>query len=176
MMKQMKKGTLIVIICVAVLAAAVAVFAILNADDLDIKKELEMNAEFVIKYGDDEERVTMQDVIDLVPVSFNVTMDTSDSAPTVVEFTGVELSKICESVGLNISAAEVFEVRALDGYSSALFLDEVLAEGNVYICLYKNGEAMKTKSEGGSGPYMMVIKSADYSQRWCKFVQEVVIR
>lgn len=175
-MKKMKKSTLIVILCVAVLTAAVAVFAVLNTDDISLKRELEMNAEFMVKYGDIEKRVTMQDLLDLKPVEFKANMDTSTTDPTPVTFTGVELSKICESLELDISPAEVFEVRALDGYSSALVLEEVLMEDNVYICLYMNGEGLKTKSQGGLGPYMMVINSADFSQRWCKFVQEIVIR
>ncbi len=175
-MKKVKKSTLIVIIGVVVLAAAVAVFAVLNADDISYKRELEMNAEFVVKYGDAEKRVTMQDMLDMKPVEFSATMDTSTTDPTPVMFTGVELKNICESLDIDISSAEVFEVRALDGYSSAVVLDEVLTEGNVYICLLMNGEVLKTKSEGGFGPYMMVINSAEFSQRWCKFVQEIDIR
>jgi hypothetical protein len=175
-LKKINKGTLAIIICLAVLAVAVTVFATLNADDLDMKRELEMNAEFMIKYGDVEKIITMQDMIDLQPVEFDAVMDTSDTDPTGVKFTGVEVSKICESIGLDISSAEVFEVRALDGYSSALTLEEVLTDGNVYICLFKNGEILKPKSEGGSGPYMMVINSSAFSQRWCKYVQEIIIR
>ena len=175
-MKKIKKSTLIIIICVVVLAAAVALFAVLNADDIGVKKELEMNAEYIIKYGDSEERVTMQDMLDLNPVEFKTTMDTSTTDPAPVTFTGVELKDIFEHFGIDISSAEVFEVRALDGYSSALSLDEVLADGNVYICLLMDGEVLKPKGEGGFGPYMMVINSSQFSQRWCKFVQEIEIR
>ena len=175
-MKKIKKSTLIIIICVAVLAAAVAVFAILNAANISAKKELEMNAEYIIKYGDIQERVTMQDMLDLNPVEFKATMDTSTTDPASVTFTGVELKDICEYYGIDISTASVFEVRALDGYSSALTLDEVLADDNVYICLLMDGEVLEPKSQGGYGPYMMVINSSQFSQRWCKFVQEIEIR
>ena len=175
-MKKMKKSTLAVIVCVLVLAVGVAVFAILNTDDISLKQELEMNAEFMVKHEDSEYTITMQDMLDMKPVEFEAIMDTSTTDPTPVTFTGVELSTILASLDIDYSAAEVFEVRALDGYSSALVLDEVETPGNVYICLYMDGEALKTKSEGGRGPYMMVINSSEFSQRWCKFVQEIVIR
>ncbi|MEX1378102.1 MAG: molybdopterin-dependent oxidoreductase [Eubacteriales bacterium] len=175
-MKKISKSTLVVIISIAVLVTAVAVFAFLNADDIGKKQEMEMNAEFMIKYGDASWTITMQDMLDLEPVEFNTTMDTSTTDPTQVVFSGVELKTICESIGLDISSSEVFEVRALDGYSSALKLDEVMEDGNVYICISMNEEPLKIKSEGGKGPYMMVIKSAQFSQRWCKFVQEIDIR
>lgn len=175
-MKKIKRGTLIVIACILLLTVAVAVFAIVGAGDIGIKRELEMKAEFAIKYNDIERLVTMQDIINLQPAEFDAVLNTSNTGPTDVKFTGVELSKICESKGFDISCAQVLEVRALDGYSSALTVDEALEEGNVYICIYMNGEALKPKGEGGFGPYMMVIRSSAYSQRWCKYVQEVVIR
>ncbi|MFA5675954.1 MAG: molybdopterin-dependent oxidoreductase [Christensenellales bacterium] len=175
-MKKIKRGTLIVIACILLLTVAVAVFAIVGAGDIGIKRELEMKAQFAIKYNDIERLVTMQDIINLRPAEFDAVLNTSNTGPTDVKFTGVELSKICENKGFDISCAQVLEVRALDGYSSALTVDEALEEDNVYICIYMNGEALKPKGEGGFGPYMMVIRSSAYSQRWCKYVQEVVIR
>ncbi len=172
-MKSIKKSTWIVIICAIAFAVMVAVFAVFNADDIKAKRDLETSAEFIIQLNDTQQHVTMQDMLDLGPVEFSATMDTSVTDPTPVTFTGVELKKIYENFGLDISSVEVFEVRALDGYSSALTLDEVLADGNVYICIMMNGEALKAKSEGGYGPYMMVINSSEFSQRWCKFVQEI---
>ncbi len=175
-MNKINKGTKIVIICVIILTAGVALFAALNADDISQKRELELNAGFIIKYENAEKCITMKDMLSLNPVEFTAIMDTSTTNPAEVTFTGVELKKICESIGLDISGAEVFEVRALDGYSSALSIDEVMSEGNVYICINMNGEVLKTKSEGGFGPYMMVIISSEFSQRWCKFVEEISIR
>ncbi len=175
-MRNIKKSTWIVIICTIAFAAMVAIFAVFNADDIETKRDLETNAEFVIRFGAIEQHVTMHDMLKLNPEEFDATMDTSVTDPTPVTFTGVELKKIYESFNLDISDVTVFEVRALDGYSSALTLDEVLTDGNVYICIMMNGEALKTKSEGGFGPYMMVINSSEFSQRWCKFVQEIETR
>lgn len=172
----MKKSTLIIIICIVVLIIAVGVLAVLNSGNTALKKELEMNAQFYIKYGDKAQLVTMQDMLDIGPVEFKTIMDTSDTDPTEVTFTGVELKTLASHFGIDIKDASVVEVTALDGYSSALTGDEVREDDNVYICIYRNGEPLKPKSEGGSGPYMMVIKSSQFSNRWCKFVQEINIR
>lgn len=172
----MKRSTLTILICVAVLVTAVAVLAALNSKDAAKKQELEMNAQFYIKYAGKEQLVSMQDMLDIEPVEFTTMMDTSTTDPTQVTFTGVEIKKLCSHFGIDTSAATVYEVTALDGYSSALTQDEVQTDDNVYICILKNGEVLKTKSEGGSGPYMMIIKSSQFSNRWCKFVQEINIR
>lgn len=68
------------------------------------------------------------------------------------------------------------QFRALDGYASAVTGQEVLTEDNVYLCIYMNGERLKPKQEGGLGPYLIVIKNDRFSQRWCKFVEEIQVR
>ena len=133
-----------------------------------------MNAEFLLSGGGKQRTVKMQDILDLSPVEFTAVMDTSTSGPATVTFTGVELRKLCEESGIEIEPGMIVQVKALDGYASALTGEEVLTGDNVYICIYMNGETLKTKSEGGMGPYLMIIKSAPYSQRWCKFVEEIV--
>ncbi|HHX54063.1 MAG TPA: molybdopterin-dependent oxidoreductase [Clostridiales bacterium] len=174
-MKRIRKRNLGIIITLVLLTAAVAVLAFLNAGSLERKQELEMNAEFLLGSGGAQRTITMRDILELDPVDFEAVMDTSTTDPTSVTFTGVELSRICEKFGIGIEPGMIVQVKALDGYASALTGEEVLAGDNVYICVYMNGEALKTKSEGGMGPYLMIIKSFLYSQRWCKFVEEIVV-
>ncbi len=45
------------------------------------------------------------------------------------------------------------QVIALDGYTSALTGEEILAPENIYLCIAMDGEALKPRSEGGAaGP------------------------
>jgi hypothetical protein len=173
--KKVKKSTLGISITVLLLLLSVAILAHLNAGSADMKKELEMNAEFFLTSNGSQYRVTMQDLLDLDPVDFDAVMDTSTTEPTPVTFTGVELSKLCKKYGIEINDSTIFHVKALDGYASAVTGEEALAEGNVYICIYMNGEVLRPKSEGGFGPYLMVVKNAQYSQRWCKYVEEIIV-
>ncbi|NMB00590.1 MAG: molybdopterin-dependent oxidoreductase [Firmicutes bacterium] len=175
-MKRLENENLVIISSVAVLLVLVVVFAHLNAGNVDLKKDLEIKAEFVFVHDSDSYRVTMNDVLALNPVEFTAVMNTSTTDPTPVTFTGVELSKLCERYNIHISPDSVVLVKALDGYASALTGSEVLTEDNVYICIHMNGEALKPKKEGGLGPYLMVIKNVQFSQRWCKFVEEIEVR
>ncbi len=162
-------------ITIAGLIILIAIFAWLNAGNLKTKKELEMNAQFLLTLDGNQYKVAMQDLLTLEPVDFDAVMDTSTTDPTPVVFTGVELSRLCESLGFHISEDSSILAKGLDGYASAVTGSEALAEGNVYICIYMNGEVLKPKKQGGFGPYLMVIKNERFAQRWCKFVEEITI-
>lgn len=172
----MRKQTLRIAIAVLLLVFAVAVLAYLNAGDLNRKKELEINAEFVLIRGDTEYRVNMQDIQALGPVDFTAVVRTSTTGPTNVTFTGVELSALLERYGIDIGAESIIEVKALDGYSSALQGKEILENENVYITIAMNGEPLKPKGEGGLGPYYLVIRNTEFAQRWVKFMEEITVR
>ncbi len=174
-MQNSKNQAKIIGIIVAVLVVIVAVFAYLNAGDVSYKKELEMNAIFELKVGEETAQITMDDMLSLDPVNIDAVMDTSNTDPTDVSFSGVELKKIFDFAGLEINS-ETIEVRSLDGYTSALTKEEIMQDDNVYICIAMGEEPLPPKSEGGMGPYLMIIKSSEFSQRWCKFVQEVVVQ
>ena len=83
-----KRGNQIVVGSITLLVALTAVLAYLNAGDLALKKELEMNAEFLFTAGETSERVSMSQILELQPVEFEAVMDTSITDPTPVTFTG----------------------------------------------------------------------------------------
>lgn len=173
--KKKDKKIWVIIVATIILVIAVAVLAYLNAGSAARKKELEMNAEFVISSGAKQYRVTMGEILDMEPEEFDVIMRTSTTGPAPTSFTGVEVSKILENYRLEIENSTVVTAKALDGYVSAITGEEILTPGNVYICIYMNGKPLKAKSEGGSGPYYLVIKNVQFAQRWCKFLEELVV-
>ena len=175
-MKRIKKGNFAIMCSVVLLLAMVVLLAHLNAGDVALKKDLEMNAEFFLRQDESKYRVTMSDVLELDPVEFTANLNTSTTDSTPVTFTGVELSKLCQHYRVLISPDSIIQVSALDGYASALTGGEVLAVDNVYICIKMNGKVLQPKKEGGFGPYLMVIKNVRFSQRWCKFVEEIAVR
>jgi DMSO/TMAO reductase YedYZ molybdopterin-dependent catalytic subunit len=176
-MKKMRKQTVGIVIAVLLLVFAVAILAYLNVGDLQRKRELGTNAEFVLIHGQTEQRVTMEDLQALNPVDFMAVIRTSTTAgSTTVTFTGVQLSALLEKYGVNVRAGSTIEVKALDGYSSALRGEEVLEEENVYIAIAMNGEPLKPKAEGGLGPYYLVMPNTEFAQRWVKFMEEIVVR
>ncbi len=171
-----KRMKIIIAIVVAVLLLAIVALAYLNAGDIERKKDLEMRAEFLIKQNGREQLLNMQDILDLEPVDFEAVKRTSTTEPTPVIFTGVEFGKLFAAYGFEIDNGSTVQVISLDGYASAVSGQEILSGDNVYLCIYMDGVPMKTKQEGGFGPYLMVIKNVQFSQRWCKFVEEIIIK
>lgn len=173
----MKKNTKIILLIVGILTIFVAILTMLYNGDIEERKALEDNREFIIKIGGVQAaKVTMGDLASMDPITFTTVMDTSNTSPTDVEFTGVEVKEICRINDIDLSNASVFEFKALDNYTTAITLDEILTQDNVYVCFKKNGEMLKEKSEGGMGPFLVVIKSSKFSQRWCKYLMEMNIR
>lgn len=171
----MKKNTWIYL-TLLLLIVAVIVFAWLNRGSIQEKRELEESAQFQLISGEEKAMVTMHDIEALGPQDFTTIMDTSTTDPTEVSMRGVELRKILESKGIDILPGQSVEVRALDGYASALTYEEIMTPEDVYIVFEMNGEELGVKADGGMGPYLMVIRSARFAQRWVKFVQDVEIR
>lgn len=173
----MKKSTSILMLVIGLLIISITILATLNNSDVEERRVLEKNREFIINIdGEQVAKVTLAELYDLEPVKFTTVMDTSNTNPTDVEFTGVEVSKICKSKGIDISTVSVFEFKALDSYASAVTIDEIQEPENVYICVEIDGEQLKNKDDGGMGPFLMVIKNAQFSQRWCKYLMELNIR
>jgi nitrogen fixation-related uncharacterized protein len=174
--RKMEKQTLGILITVAVLVLVVGVFAYLNAGDLERKKELETSAEFILIHGDQEYRVSREKIVSLGPVEFSTVMRTSTTEPTNVIFSGVELRVLLEDYEIAVQEDSIIEVKALDGYVSAFEGGEVLEPEHVYITIAMNGEPHKPKSEGGVGPYYLVLRNSTFAQRWVKFMEEIRVQ
>ncbi len=172
----MNKGTVGVIIAASLLLIAITGLAYLNAGSVAAFKELEMEAKFLLTDGGREISVGMEDILALQPAQFETTMRTSTTGATPVTFTGVELRNILENYAVDIEPHSTLQIMAMDGYTSAVTGQEVLEEKNIYLCIAMNGEALKPRSEGGSGPYYLVIRTAEFAQRWCKCVGRIVVK
>ena len=109
-------------------------------------------------------------------IDFQAYKDTSETEPESYHYTGVELIKVLDSLKIGLDGIETVTVRALDGYTVIFDVSEVEDEENMYIIYKSDGQYLKNKSEGGSGPYQMIVRNDPYSQRWCKFVMEIDLR
>lgn len=169
-----KKNIIIISIVVVLLIIAVAVFAALNAGDIQEKKTLEENALISVTAGGKEVAKIDSDLIDsLEPEEFSATKDTSETGPQDYQYTGIPLADALEELDLEPADYSSLVARAIDGYTVAFEIGEVLEEDNIYIVFKENGEFLGTKSEGGKGPYMIVVRKDQFSQRWCKYLVEL---
>jgi len=156
------------------LLIAVAVLAYLNRGDPELRRALEENREFIIRIdGVDATAVSLQALIDSDSEEFTTNFSTSVSAPRDIKLRGVELRALLQSLDVDLSGVSHIVVSGLDSYYSPLSVLEVEQEGVVYICYSMDGEILKPQSEGGYGPFLMVIRGSRFAQRWCKYVEAV---
>lgn len=166
-----------VIMVIVLLIIIVGVSAYLNRASIADKKELQEVAILVIKdNGEEVKRVDFDFIKKQGEVTFNKKLDTSDTEPTDQSYTGVPLCNVLQVAGISFEGKSQVVVKAIDGYTVALTLEEVRASDNVYLVYKNNGKLLKSKSEGGTGPYRIVIREDQFGQRWCKFVTEVDVK
>jgi hypothetical protein len=173
----MKKQTKQLLVAIAALVVVVGVFAYLNRGNIAEKNQLQANAIFkIVKDGNTLCEVTMTDMQAIGLKQVSAVQDTSTTDPTNVTFTAVQVKDILAYKKIALDGVKTVEFDALDGFASALSLEDVQKDQNVFMCTQKNGKDLGTKSDGGMGPYLMIIKSDAFSQRWCKFVEKIVLK
>lgn len=162
---------------IVILVVIVGITAYLNQASIADKKEMQ-EEELVSFQGNGEEvnRVNLEFIKKQGEVTFNKELDTSDSDPVTHSYTGVPLKNVIKAVGIDLDGKGQVIVKAIDGYTVALTLQEVLENDNVYLVYKDDGEYLKGKSEGGTGPFKTVIREDQFGQRWCKFVTEVNVK
>lgn len=164
-----------VLVMILFLTAVTAIFARLNAGDLDFKKELELQAEFLLSTKESTERVQLAELLALQLEHFHANLKTNQAQPREVKLSGVALKSILAHYQIPLTSDSTVQISSLDGYTTVLKGEEVLAEENVYLTIAMDDQVLKTKSEGGFGPYLLVIRHDPFSQRWVKFVQEISV-
>jgi len=159
------------------LVIVVGVTAILNSSSIRQRKEQQDSACIIIKRGGEEiANIDMEYISSAGEESFQADLDTSETDPEEHQYSGVPLIKVLDSLGISLDGVEAAIVKALDGYTVAFDISEVKDEGSMYIVYKIDGQYLKDKSEGGSGPYQIIVRKDPYSQRWCKFVMEIDLK
>jgi len=175
-MKNMKRANLAVYIVLALLLGVVALLVLLNQGDRELRRALEENREFLIKIdGERTASVSLQDLVDLGPQEFTTRFATSITSPRAAAMRGVELRLLLDALGIGVDQASHLIISGLDSYYSPLTPEEVMREEHIYICFEMDGEVLKPQSEGGYGPFLMVLKDSRFAQRWCKYVEAIDI-
>lgn len=163
-------------ITIAILVIITGVFAFMNRELVKDKGYARENAEIILKGEEGEKVLGHEDVKALGEVDFSANLDTSTTEPEEHTYTGIPLKNLIEEVGLSLKDKDMVIVRAIDGYTVALSIEEVLDKENVYLAYAVDGKPLRSRSQGGSGPYQLIVRKDQFSQRWCKFVVEIEVR
>ncbi|HUU77786.1 MAG TPA: molybdopterin-dependent oxidoreductase [candidate division Zixibacteria bacterium] len=95
------------------------------------------------------------------------------------EYTGISLLYLINDIA-NITQDVNVNVKAIDQYSHTLnFKNEIETNSDIIIAYMKNGEYIKSYSDGGEGPLRLIIPQkfeGDFNGQFCiKFVVEIEI-
>ena len=173
-MMRSGKANRLVYLVLGLLLIAVAALALLNSGDRELQRALEEKREFLILTdGDYTATVNLHIILDLDPQRFTTSFATSITAQRETVMHGVELRLLLEALKVDTTRAVRYTVSGMDGYYSPLTREEVENEESVYICYSMDDKILEAQSEGGYGPFMMVIRGSHFAQRWCKYVEAV---
>ncbi|HKL74950.1 MAG TPA: molybdopterin-dependent oxidoreductase [Halanaerobiales bacterium] len=171
------KNKKIIFSVLIILVIVIAVTAYINRGSLSKKDTAQKEAIVTFKIdGEEVDSISMDHIKEQGEKTFSKELDTSDSGPVEQHYTGVPLKNILNSLDIDMGNKEQVIVKAIDGYTVALTAEEVMMGNNVYLIYKNNGEFLKTKKQGGTGPYRLVIREDQFGQRWNKFVTEVNIK
>lgn len=161
---------------IAIVLVAI-VFGVLNSRNLEQRVSLQENAEILLKVdGDNPIVVTMSDIQELGLEEFKANLKKNGKAPVEYTYSGVLLKNVIESKGINLTGRTHIEVQAVDGYTSAIPMEKVLEDGNVYVAVMREGIPLEGREDDGPGPYQIIISKDKFSQYWCKWAIEVNIK
>ena len=166
-----------VYIAFVLIAVVAIIFGGLNARTLDQRVSLQENAEIVLKVdGENPVIVTMTDIENLGLEDFKANLKKNGKAPVEYTYSGVLLRSVIESKGIDLIGKSHIEAQAVDGYTSAIPMEKVLEDKNVYIAVMREGKPLEGRENDGPGPYQIIISKDKFSQYWCKWAVEVNIR
>lgn len=159
------------------LAVSIGVLLFLNRSNVVDGQLAEQEKTFrVTVAGKEVAKFTVEALEGMESDTFPVVIRSSGEKPKEAEYTGVELSSILEASGVDLQGKEQLTFTAMDGYVVAANVKELEEGKNFYLAYAMDGEPLKTKSEDGNGPYQLIIRKDPFSQRWCKYLQEVDIQ
>ncbi len=137
----------------------------------------EEEAKLATVIGDIEENIDVEIIYNhSEAITFPAVVRSSGKKPVETEYKGVELKALFKTLGIDTSKFSRVTFNAYDGYRVILSMEEINEPSNVYLTFERDGEIMKSKKEGGNGPFQLVIRRDPFSQRWIKHVDKIIFQ
>jgi DMSO/TMAO reductase YedYZ molybdopterin-dependent catalytic subunit len=88
-------------------------------------------------------------------------------------YTGISLKEILTRAQVSINATSVY-IQASDGFGTTLTIQEA-EKDDVFIAYLKEGKPLTILSDGGEGPFRLIISSDEFAQRWVRGVVSISV-
>lgn len=91
-------------------------------------------------------------------------------------FTGVPLENVILYAYPSADDADSVTVKATDGFTASYDKDELNDENNVILVYKKDGKALKSAKNGGSGPFRIIVMKDAFGNRSVKYLCRIEIK
>ena len=172
----MDKKILIVILVMLVLMLIIFITFKLNKPSIEVQKQLLDNAEILIISDNEEVIVNIDDIKSIGEETFEAVLDTSSTKPTIHTYNGVQLKELLSNLTITLNNNDVIILSGVDSFAVAYSGEEVLKDENVYIAYMEDGKYLGTLDNGGTGPYEVIVKEDQFSNRRCKWLTKIEVR
>lgn len=171
--KNNKKTYGIIAIILLVLAVGILFLAYLNRPQGSIQSGM-----IGIKsQGEVIAVLTLQDIQALPKVEKKVTINSASEGKSTDVWGGTAMKDVLDLADPKLlQNAEQVLTRAEDGFTSALTPEEIIAPDAVLIAYEQNGELLKSKAEGGLGPFRLILAEDPFGNRMTKYLNELEIK
>lgn len=165
---QDNKAKKIMIVAIVLLIVIVAVFALLNRSQDDLRE-----GELLIKGGDKQLALLTIDDLRKLPAVEKAMVINSSRGNSEHRFTCTELKGVLDTVDLELTSQYTRIItRGIDNYTSGLEMSEVLQPDNVYIAYADDSQPLKTKN-GQDGSMQIIIMTDEFGQRFTYFLVSI---
>lgn len=172
----MDKKTLVVILVLIVLIAIIFITFKLNQPSRELQKDLLDKAELLIISDNQEIIVNIDDIKSIGEETFEAVLDTSSTKASIHTYNGVQLKELLSNLTITLNNNDVIILSGVDSFAVAYSGEEVLKDENVYIAYMEDGKYLGTLDNGGTGPYEVIVKEDQFSNRRCKWLTKIEVR
>ncbi len=172
----MDKKILIVILVMLVLMLIIFITFKLNKPSIEVQKQLLDNAEILIISDNEEVIINIDNIKSAGEEKFQAILDTSSTKASIHTYNGIQLKELFLNLKITISKSDIIILSGVDSFAVAYSGEEVLKDDNVYIAYMEDGKYLGTLDNGGTGPYEVIVKEDQFSNRRCKWLTKIEVR
>ena len=140
----------------------------------DMPEETDLNKEaaFTVTAGTEVYTVTMSEFEAIGLVEFYA-VDRRGGGEVRIDFTGVPIAAILESLEVELSLVKDLTFTAANGNTGVIPASEALNPEYGFLAVTENGEKLTSWADGGAGPFRLVLAQDSFPQRWLRNVVDI---
>ncbi len=172
-MTAKKRNALIIAAVVVVLAAVIAVLAILNKP----KGEINSGTVTLLHAGETVKVFTSEEIEALPYAEVYKEIVSSSHDDAAGTFRGVWLHDLLDAADPSLrDGARQIVVTSEDAFVAAYTAEDVYDYDDIMLAYRMDGEPLKSKDDGGFGPFRIIILGDEFGNRSAKYVFQIEVR